>query len=103
MDARIRFKLNDRHFNEFKLRFPVTMSELNVKNLRETLKQIQLRAQVNLGRNLTHGEMAEIAGVGLTLPRFHVHQKFDKLKVYGGNYGTRFISNTPAVHIGIQG
>lgn len=32
--------------------------------LRDSLKQIQLRAQVALGRSLTHSDMAEIAGVG---------------------------------------
>lgn len=31
--------------------------------LKESLKQIQLRAQVQRGRTLTHGELADMAGV----------------------------------------
>jgi hypothetical protein len=38
----------------------------------------------------------------LTLPRFHIHRKFDKLKVYGGNYGTRFFGNKPTVYDRVQ-
>ncbi len=33
-------------------------------NIQNSLKQIQLRAQVALGRTLTHGDLAELAGVG---------------------------------------
>jgi putative transposase len=36
------------------------------------------------------------------MPRFHVHQKFDKLMVYGGNDGTSFIGNKPAVYDRVQ-
>lgn len=33
------------------------------ERLKEALKQIQLRAQVRMGRTLTHGDLAELAGV----------------------------------------
>lgn len=33
------------------------------EKLKDALKQIQLRAQVRLGRTLTHGNLAELAGV----------------------------------------
>lgn len=39
-------------------------SEEKCSKLRAALKQIHLRAQVQVGRTLTHEELAELAGVG---------------------------------------
>lgn len=40
------------------------MRRQTTTRLQKTLKQIQLRAQLRYGRNLTHEEMAALAGVG---------------------------------------
>lgn len=40
------------------------MKRINDSKLQDSLKQIQLRAQVAFGRTLTHGDMAQLAGVG---------------------------------------